>query len=128
MHGWNNNLTGWYKQIPFFSKYTVVYAYDQIENFSQHGIIASEQLKNKLPDEAIHAIQSHDYRTEVKPVSILDKALIFADSLAIFIESKAELNTEQYIFKEKPWLWNNLVKFSQDHELNIFEIVGQLAI
>ncbi|NVM02657.1 MAG: alpha/beta hydrolase [Candidatus Helarchaeota archaeon] len=30
LHGWNNNITGWYKQIPFFSKYTEVYAYDQI--------------------------------------------------------------------------------------------------
>ncbi len=30
LHGWNNNVTGWYKQIPFFKKITEVFAYDQI--------------------------------------------------------------------------------------------------
>ena len=30
LHGHNNNITGWEKQIPYFSKVTEVYAYDQI--------------------------------------------------------------------------------------------------
>ncbi|MHA1377855.1 MAG: alpha/beta fold hydrolase [Candidatus Helarchaeota archaeon] len=30
LHGHNNNITGWYKQIPYFCKLTEVYAYDQI--------------------------------------------------------------------------------------------------
>ncbi|MHA1385287.1 MAG: alpha/beta fold hydrolase [Candidatus Helarchaeota archaeon] len=30
LHGHNNNITGWYNQIPYFSKITEVYAYDQI--------------------------------------------------------------------------------------------------
>lgn len=56
--------------------------YDQLNDYSQHGMKASEQLGNRLPQDAIHAIQAHDYRTSVKPESLLDEALIFADSLA----------------------------------------------
>jgi putative nucleotidyltransferase with HDIG domain len=102
--------------------------YDRVDDFSKHGIIAAEELENKLPVEAIHAIQSHDYRTGVKPETLLDKALIFADSLAGFIESKADLNLEASVFKEKPWLWENLIEFTDKHELNVLEIIAQLTI
>jgi len=102
--------------------------YDQVDDFSQHGIVASERLRDKLPQEAIHAILSHDYRTEITPESLLDEALIFADSLAGFIESKADLNEETSVFKEKPWLWNNLIEFTDKHELDVLEIIEQLAI
>lgn len=30
LHGWQNNITGWYDQIQFFKKYTQVFAFDQI--------------------------------------------------------------------------------------------------
>ncbi|MHA1143930.1 MAG: alpha/beta fold hydrolase [Candidatus Helarchaeota archaeon] len=30
LHGWQNNVTGWYRQIQFFSKHAKVYAYDQL--------------------------------------------------------------------------------------------------
>lgn len=102
--------------------------YDQINDYSQHGMKASEQLGNRLPQDAIHAIQAHDYRTSVKPESLLDEALIFADSLAGFIESKADLEEEHPVFKERPWLWNNLIGFLDKHELDVLELIEQLAI
>jgi len=102
--------------------------YDQVDDFSKHGIMASEELRDKLPPNAIHAIQSHDHRTEIKPESLLDEALIFADSLAGFIESRADLNEEQLVFKEKPWLWDNLTEFPDKHELDVLEIIEQLVI
>jgi len=102
--------------------------YDLVDDFSQHGIQASLRLRDKLPSNAIHAIQSHDYRTEIKPESLLDEALIFADSLAGFIESRADLNEELPVFKEKPWLWNNITEFPDKHELDVLEIIEQLAI
>lgn len=32
IHGWQNNVTGWYQQIPYFSRLTEVLAYDQLGN------------------------------------------------------------------------------------------------
>ena len=102
--------------------------YDQVDDFSQHGILASEQLGNKLPQDAIHAIQAHDYRTGIKPESLIDEALVFADSLAGFIESRADLHEEHPVFKEKPWLWNNLIGFLDKHEVDVLELIEELAI
>ena len=100
--------------------------YDQIDDFSKHGLVASEQLRNKLPLEAIHAIQSHDYRTGVKPESLLDEALIFADSLAGFIELRND--DGQSVFKLRPWLWDNLIGFSEKHDLDVLTLIEQLVI
>jgi len=64
--------------------------------------MATEKLKRILPEEAIHAIKAHDYRTGFKPKSILDKALIVADSAAILDkmkESEAELNLETFLME-----------------------------
>lgn len=102
--------------------------YDLIDDFSQHGILASLQLKGKLPNDAIHAIQSHDHRTEIKPESLLDKALIFADCLALVIVSKGDINEELPIFKKKPWLKTNLLEFADKHEFDFLEIIEQLSI
>ncbi|MEM0096562.1 MAG: hypothetical protein QW734_09180 [Candidatus Bathyarchaeia archaeon] len=43
-------------------------------------------MKDKLPEKAVYAIKAHDYRTGFKPESMLDKALIAADSAAILME------------------------------------------
>jgi predicted hydrolase (HD superfamily) len=102
--------------------------YDHVDDFSQHGVKSSEQLVNRLPKEAVHAIQSHDYRSEIRPESLLDEALIFADSLASFLENRTNLAEDQRIFKEKPWLLNNLTEFSDKHDLNVLELIEQLSI
>jgi len=46
---------------------------------SKHGMVASEMLKGKLPEECLQAIRAHDHRTGVKSESVMDKALIAAD-------------------------------------------------
>ena len=53
---------------------------------------------------------------------------IFADSLAVYIESKADLNLEASVFKEKPWLWNNLIEFTDKYDIDVLDIIEQLAI
>jgi putative nucleotidyltransferase with HDIG domain len=60
----------------------------------QHGIVASEKLKGRLPDHCIHAIRSHDNRTGLKAESKLDKALVASDSLANPIEKMDKTSSE----------------------------------
>lgn len=45
----------------------------------KHGLVASEMLEGRLPENCLHAIRAHDYRTGVKPESPLDCALIASD-------------------------------------------------
>ena len=102
--------------------------YDLVDDYSRHGFKAAELLKDKLPVDAIHAIMAHDYRTGVKSESLLDDALIFADSLAIFFELSGDNDEGQFVFKERPWLWDNLIGFSDKHDLDILTIIEQLVI
>jgi predicted hydrolase (HD superfamily) len=102
--------------------------YDQIEDYSQHGIIASEQLADKIPDEAVKAIKSHDYRTGIKPLGLLAEALIFADSLALFLESAGEIKEGKGVFEEKPWLWSNLTGFIIKYDVEVLDLIQRLAI
>jgi len=53
------------------------------DNFKEHGILAQEILKGKVPDESLRAILAHNYEnTGVKPKTTLDKALIAADAVS----------------------------------------------
>ena len=98
--------------------------YDQVQSdMAQHGIVASQLLHDKLPDDARYAIQSHDHRTGVQPMSTMDKALIIADSLANIIEDVThELTMERLdvqienVARDRPWLKDNL---SKSHEIGI---------
>ena len=48
-----------------------------------HGVLAKKILKDKLPDEALHAIKAHNFEnTGVNPKSDLDYALIASDSIS----------------------------------------------
>ena len=87
------------------------------EDCSQHGILASQMLRGKLPDDGLHAIKSHDYRSGFKPESKLDKSLIIADALAIVLD---EMNEEDLSMEKleaeiervaitKPWLKENIL-------------------
>ena len=75
-------------------------------------------LKEKLPEDSLYAIKSHDNRAGFKPKNNLDKALIIADSLAIVIEKMKDVtinfeNFETEIAKisvKEPWLKENILK------------------
>jgi HD superfamily phosphodiesterase len=87
------------------------------EDSRKHGIIANELLKEHISEECLHAVKSHDYRSDLEPISRLDRALIIADSLAIILErmeenlggSGFEEETER-IFLKEPWLKENVSK------------------
>jgi len=83
------------------------------DNFKEHGILAQEILKGKVPDESLRAILAHNYEnTGVKPKTTLDKALIAADAVsgliiacALVMPSKkvmdVKLRTVERKFKDK---------------------------
>lgn len=102
--------------------------YDKVENFSQHGLLASRILAEKVSQDVIHAIQAHDFRSGVKPVNLIDEALIFADSLAVFLESNAKFDENHPVFKAKPWLWSNLRAFQEKYDFNVSELIEQYSI
>ncbi|MHA2408203.1 MAG: HD domain-containing protein, partial [Candidatus Ranarchaeia archaeon] len=108
--------------------------YDLVkEDMTKHGIIASEQLNRRLPDDALYAIKSHDHRTMYVPHSQLDHALIIIDSLTCVIETidkplsmdKLEAEIER-VSKNKPWHKVNINK-CRDLGLTKTELM-QLAI
>jgi predicted hydrolase (HD superfamily) len=104
------------------------YDYDQVKDFSQHGVLTAEQLNDKLPTNALQAIKAHDIRTGVKPEGLMDEAIIFADSLAKFIESNEDIKDSEILFEAKPWVWKTLTEFTDKHELDILGILTRLAI
>ena len=107
---------------------------DQVRNdMSRHGIIAADRLRGRLPEHCLYAIRSHDFRTGVKPMSKLDKALIAVDSVAVIIERigkqpeevgvdmlKAEL---EKVTVERPWHKSNVVK-SRELGLKVEEFLS----
>jgi len=102
--------------------------YDDVENYSKHGIIACEKLEGQLPEDALHAIKSHDYRTSIKPKSVLDEALIYSDSIANYLERQENISNEDISdnIEEKPWLFENIAKYSEKYRIHILEIIESL--
>jgi putative nucleotidyltransferase with HDIG domain len=95
--------------------------YDETRgDMNRHGVVASERLKGRLPENCLYAIKAHDYRTGFKPKSKLDRALIATDSVAILIEKTGkapnELDTDtlkvelKRISSEQPWYKSNIFK------------------
>ena len=49
----------------------------------KHGLLASDILSNKVPEEVLRAIKAHNFEnTGVQPLSRMEKALIASDSLS----------------------------------------------
>jgi predicted hydrolase (HD superfamily) len=79
---------------------------------AKHGILATQMLQGKLPEDSLHAIQCHDHRAGYRPTCLLDKALIVVDALVTSLES--HLNNIASITdihkaiedasNQKPWL------------------------
>lgn len=102
---------------------------------SLHGHKAAEMLAGKLSDASIHAIKAHDYRSGVKPVTVLDRALIFADNLAILIENQGIKTpcTPTVLFdavrnecQNKPWIAENVLGFAEREGLAIWDVVNKI--
>ncbi len=88
--------------------------YDLVQDDpSQHGVKAAAILDGKVSKEVLRAIMAHDHRTGQKAVTLLDRALMFSDSLATLIEDQSldrdsddEEITEAISLeaKTKPWI------------------------
>jgi len=64
--------------------------YDEVDvDTNKHGLVAASMLEGKVSEGVLHAIMSHDHRTGVEPVNLLDKTLMFADAFAVLIEDQS---------------------------------------
>lgn len=107
--------------------------YDLVRHdMSQHGVKASEMLKGRLPERGLHAIRAHDHRTGVKPETLLDESLIFADSLAVLMEDQSlDASTKASEIEEmlreeaavKPWISENIRSFSGRKRISISQML-----
>ncbi len=102
----------------------------------RHGHKTAELLEGKLPEASIHAIKAHDYRSGVKPVTVLDRALIFADNLAILIEDQGIKTpcTPTELFdairmecKDRPWIGEYILGFAEREGFAIWDIVNEIS-
>ncbi|MGD0802660.1 MAG: HD domain-containing protein [Candidatus Bathyarchaeia archaeon] len=107
-----------------------------VDDPPRHGNLAAEILAEKLPETSLHAIRAHDYRSGVKPVTQLDRALIFADNLAILIENQKLKTpcTPSVLFeairlecRDKPWIGENVLKFAEREGLAIWDVVNKIG-
>jgi len=102
--------------------------YDLVQDDpSQHGVKAAAILEGKVSKEVLRAIMAHDHRTGHKAVTLLDKALVFSDSLAILIEDQSldrdsdeEEITEAMSLeaKTKPWIPQIINRFYLETDLD----------
>ena len=106
------------------------------DNPSQHGHRTTEMLSGRLPDASLRAIRAHDHRSGVKPVTVLDRALIFADNLAILIEDQKIKTpcTPTVLFEavrnecqNKPWIAENVLGFAEREGLAIWDVVNKIG-
>ncbi|MEM3622334.1 MAG: HDIG domain-containing protein [Candidatus Bathyarchaeia archaeon] len=107
--------------------------YDEVkDDMRMHGVVAAEMLRGKLSEKCLYAIKAHDYRSGIKPISKLDKALIATDSLASLIErvgmETGELNVKKLraelenISVSNPWYKTNVLK-CEEFGLNVDEFL-----
>jgi predicted hydrolase (HD superfamily) len=110
--------------------------YDEVSgDMSRHGIVAAKMLEGRLSEGALHAIMAHDHRTGVRPESLLDESLIYADSLAVLMEDQAldasadaptldrALRDES---EEKPWIRDNILSYSERRRVSVSQILRRL--
>jgi len=103
---------------------------------SLHGHRTAEMLAGRLPDASLRAIKAHDHRSGVKPVTVLDRALIFADNLAILIENQGIKSpcTPTVLFEavrrecqDKPWIAESVLGFAEREGLAIWDVVNKIG-
>lgn len=107
--------------------------YDLVRgDMSQHGVKAADILNGRLSERCLHAIRSHDHRTGIKPETIFDESLIFADSLAVLMEDQsinasAETSrVESALQKEsiiKPWISENIFTYINKNKISFSHLI-----
>jgi len=107
--------------------------YDLVDgDMNKHGLVAASLLKDKVSDNVLHAIISHDHRTGIKPITRLDKSLKFADSLAVLLEDQSvrivpdadELSRLiESESKVKPWIGDIIESYCAEYGLPLHTIL-----
>jgi len=102
--------------------------YDLVQDDpSQHGIKAAAILDGRVSEEVLQAIMVHDHRTGQKAATLLDRSLIFSDSLAILIEDQSldhdsdEEEIAEAISLEattKPWIPQIINRFCSETDID----------
>jgi uncharacterized protein len=72
------------------------------DDHKQHGILAQEILKDKLPPESLYAIKAHNHEhTETNPIEKLDFALISSDAVSGLIIAAALVRPDKQLSEVK---------------------------
>jgi len=110
--------------------------YDSVENdMNRHGIVAASLLAGRVSEDVLHAIMSHDHRTDLEPVTLLDESLKFADALAVLCEDQSikrvPENDEILMFLEtesvrKPWVREIIVSYCSEYNLMLDSLLGNV--
>jgi putative nucleotidyltransferase with HDIG domain len=108
--------------------------YDQTRSdTSRHGVLGAEVLKGRLPEEALHAIASHDHRSGVKPETLLDHSLILADALAVLMEEfELRKPVSDWAFQtallkvagSKPWIRDLIMGYPYTDEVDLKSVLN----
>jgi predicted hydrolase (HD superfamily) len=110
--------------------------YDVIDgDISKHGFVAASMLKGKVSKDVLHAIMSHDYRTGIEPVNLLDKSLRFADALVVIIENQSIQSIQEdneftrFLNSEsgkKPWIREIIESYSEEYNLEPIYLLREI--
>lgn len=110
--------------------------YDLIDgDMSKHGLVAASMLKGRVSEDVLHAIMSHDHRTGVEPVSLLDKSLKFSDALAVLIEDQSILSVPdndeilRLLSSEsdrKPWISEIIEAYCVEYNLKPIHLLREV--
>lgn len=110
--------------------------YDVIDGYmSRHGLFAASMLNGKVSGDVLHAIMSHDHRTGVEPVNLLDKSLKFADAFAVLIEDQSILSVpenDNYLkllsleSDRKPWISDIIDSYCAEYDLEPIQLLKEI--
>jgi putative nucleotidyltransferase with HDIG domain len=99
---------------------------------SRHGVAAARVLEGRLPEEALHAIASHDHRSGVEPETLLDHSLRLADALAVLME-EVELRKPVSVWAfqmallkiadAKPWIRDRITGYPYMDEVDLKSVL-----
>jgi putative nucleotidyltransferase with HDIG domain len=111
--------------------------YDAVQgNMTQHGVRAAESLSEKVSDEGLDAIRSHDHRAGFKPKGLLAESLRFADTVAVIMEDqRLQGPVEEAALRrairgessQKPWIEEIIVSFRQAYGVQLSEVLNELS-
>lgn len=104
---------------------------------ARHGPMAAGMLAGRLPEASLRAIRVHDYRTGLRPTTILDRSLIFTDSLSRLIEDQGIrppctpsilLNAIREECTSKPWIGENVLVYAGREGIAIWDVVNGVEL